>query len=614
MKKAIRIAAMLIALAVLAIGCNENGVNSGRESKNLDRLLEVFNKNPGETVYYEVYFNANDATGGEAPSSERAVSGNSIILPDQAGMVRVGYDFAGWNTNGSGTGTGYAAGYPYTVTGTVTLFAKWTPKTYKITYDLDGGTETSPNPTSYTIETPTFKLNDPTRSGYKFAGWVGSTNQTAQTPLSVVQGSTGDKNYVANWIPDSVYLITYNLNDGTVTPANPTSYTKETSSFTLNNPSKEGYTFSGWTGSNGTTAQVTVTVAKGSTGDKSYTANWTIKTYALTTTASPSGSGTFSRSPDKTSYDYGTNVQVTATATTGYTFTGWSGDASGAVNPITITMNNSKAITANFQKNSYTVTVSSIGTGATGGGSYAAGATVSIYAGVAPTGKQFNNWTTTNSGVTFANSTSATTTFTMPSYAVTVTAIWKDVSTSGGNDTNDYVSLGGKKWMKKNLNIQTADSWCYENSTANCDKYGRLYTWSAANSACPLAGSDWRLPTRADWDSLARAVGGTKAYTSESSTDHDWYNAGKYLKSKTGWNSYSGIENLDTYGFSALPGGLRYSGGSFDNAGLDGNWWTATEYGSSDAYYRNMGDYHDGLLDRYYDESYAFSVRCIMNN
>lgn len=73
--------------------------------------------------------------------------------------------------------------------------------------------------------------------------------------------------------PDTRYTITYNLSGGKVS-GNPTSYTKNTSSFTLNNPTKDGYTFKGWTGSNGTTPQMTVTVKIGTTGNLSYTANW----------------------------------------------------------------------------------------------------------------------------------------------------------------------------------------------------------------------------------------------------------------------------------------------------------------------------------------------------
>ncbi len=44
--------------------------------------------------------------------------------------------------------------------------------------------------------------------------------------------------------------------------------------FTLNNPTREGFTFVGWTGSNGSTPQLTVTIQKGTTGDLEFVANW----------------------------------------------------------------------------------------------------------------------------------------------------------------------------------------------------------------------------------------------------------------------------------------------------------------------------------------------------
>lgn len=69
------------------------------------------------------------------------------------------------------------------------------------------------------------------------------------------------------------YTISYNLNGGSVS-GNKTSYTIETATFTLKNPSKTEYKFTGWTGSNGNTASTSVSIKKGSTGNKSYTANW----------------------------------------------------------------------------------------------------------------------------------------------------------------------------------------------------------------------------------------------------------------------------------------------------------------------------------------------------
>ena len=71
----------------------------------------------------------------------------------------------------------------------------------------------------------------------------------------------------------SEYQINYNLDGGTVS-GNPLSYTKETETFTLLNPTKEGWTFIGWTGSNGNIPQISVTINKGTMENLSYTANW----------------------------------------------------------------------------------------------------------------------------------------------------------------------------------------------------------------------------------------------------------------------------------------------------------------------------------------------------
>ena len=96
----------------------------------------------------------------------------------------------------------------------------------------------------------------------------------SQASVSIYQGSTGNRTYTATWTPIN-YTISYDLNGGAVAISNPTSYNVETPTFTLNNPVKLGYVFVGWTGSNGITPQKSVSIYKGSTGNKSYKANWT---------------------------------------------------------------------------------------------------------------------------------------------------------------------------------------------------------------------------------------------------------------------------------------------------------------------------------------------------
>jgi uncharacterized protein (TIGR02145 family) len=113
--------------------------------------------------------------------------------------------------------------------------------------------------------------------------------------------------------------------------------------------------------------------------------------------------------------------------------------------------------------------------------------------------------------------------------------------------------------------------------------------------ACP---SGWHLPARQEWNDLVKAAGGNKA--------------GKALKSSSGWSR--GGNGADTYGFSALPGGLRgYSVGSFGDAGDYGIWWTASANGSGFAYYRIMYYNYDDVGENYDDKDYGFSVRCVLD-
>jgi uncharacterized repeat protein (TIGR02543 family) len=80
--------------------------------------------NIANTTTYTVTFNANGG-GGTVPVAQTASAGSSIILPNEGGLSKNAYTFAGWNTNSSGTGTNYKIGDSYTVTGNIILYAKW---------------------------------------------------------------------------------------------------------------------------------------------------------------------------------------------------------------------------------------------------------------------------------------------------------------------------------------------------------------------------------------------------------------------------------------------------------------------------------------------------------
>ncbi|MDR2578805.1 MAG: fibrobacter succinogenes major paralogous domain-containing protein [Chitinispirillales bacterium] len=160
------------------------------------------------------------------------------------------------------------------------------------------------------------------------------------------------------------------------------------------------------------------------------------------------------------------------------------------------------------------------------------------------------------------------------------------------NQTYRTVRVGNLTWMAQNLNFQTSNSWCYDNDESNCQKYGRLYDWNTALTACPAG---WRLPTNDDWDNLVQAAGGDDV-------------AGTKLKSASpAWNG------TDDFGFSALPGGHGWSG-DFLNAGNFGRWWSATEHDAGGVWGRNMHwDY--SFVDAYwYHKTTLFSLRCLRDN
>ena len=228
---------------------------------------------------YTVTYNANGGTGSMA--TDTVIFDQNYTTKANA-FTKTGYTFKGWNEKADGTGTDWTnwIGKPWkwTYARNVTLYAQWTRDNYTITYNLNGGAITG-QPTSYNVESNNITLPTPTKTGYTFTGWTGSNGTTPQTTVTIPKGSTGNKSYTANWTVTN-YTITYNLNGGTIT-GQPTSYNIESNEITLPTPTKTGYTFTGWTGSNGTTAQTTVKIAKGSTGNKSYTANWSINSYYI---------------------------------------------------------------------------------------------------------------------------------------------------------------------------------------------------------------------------------------------------------------------------------------------------------------------------------------------
>ena len=100
---------------------------------------------------------------------------------------------------------------------TLDLYAGWSLDTYSITYNLDGGTNGSGNPSNYTVETSTITLAAPSKTGYSFTGWTGSNGTTAQTSVTIPKGTTGNKTYTANWKSAPTPSVTCSVSGSDVT-------------------------------------------------------------------------------------------------------------------------------------------------------------------------------------------------------------------------------------------------------------------------------------------------------------------------------------------------------------------------------------------------------------
>jgi uncharacterized protein (TIGR02145 family) len=176
-------------------------------------------------------------------------------------------------------------------------------------------------------------------------------------------------------------------------------------------------------------------------------------------------------------------------------------------------------------------------------------------------------------------------------------------------DGNNYavVTIGIQTWMGENLNYETTDSWWYDNSSANGDVYGRLYTWNAALYACPAG---WHLPSDDEWKTLEMALG-----MSQSEADLIGYRGtdegGKMKEAgTTHWNSPN-TDATNSSGFTVLPGGYRGMDGYFLSLGYSGNWWSATEVNSYIAWGRYLF-YDTARVNRsYHTKEGGFSVRCV---
>ncbi len=167
----------------------------------------------GDVITYK----ANDGSGNSfLQKYDKDPSGTPVSVTLAANpFSRDYYEFVSWNTKADGSGSSYKPQDVLGVTENITLYAIWKPVEYGITYSLNGGILDQENPTSYTVETESFTLNNPHKDGFDFAGWVFDSPQF-MTTVTIEKGSHGNRSYMAFWI-EKTYTI---LVDGKVVKKN----------------------------------------------------------------------------------------------------------------------------------------------------------------------------------------------------------------------------------------------------------------------------------------------------------------------------------------------------------------------------------------------------------
>lgn len=178
-------------------------------------------------------------------------------------------------------------------------------------------------------------------------------------------------------------------------------------------------------------------------------------------------------------------------------------------------------------------------------------------------------------------------------------AVWVcgDSTVSRGGVEYKTVLINEQCWTKENMKYEpsTGTTMCYDNLESNCEIYGRLYDYEAAALACP---SGFRLPTQEEMIAMQEYSGA------------DMYDAGKHLKTTTGWTGENGDDFL---GFSALPGGRCDEEQTCRNIGATGYWWTSTEKVKNSNHYTLFltGDTDSFSASTTMDNDQYISVRCV---
>ena len=369
---------------------------------------KLYAKWVADTSQYKVTFSAGEGVT-DVPAAQDITAGGKVTKP-ATNPTKQYYTFDKWYKDEACTQEfDFDTEQIYEAT---TIYAKFTPVTFKINYEMNGG-GFNPNDVfgeghTYTIESDDVTIEDAiNRKGYKFEGWYDTngiqTGNWGNKVTTIPKGSTGDKTLYAKWSLIE-YTITYeNLYQAT-NPNTQTTYTVE-DAITFKDATKDGYIFEGWYDDHSNSDNVkywgnkVTEIAKGSTGNVTIYAKWkAIETAKYKVTFNAQGGSSVQAAEVESGK---TVTKPTDPTREGYTFGGWFTDAActdgkefNFETPITADVTLYAKWTLVVPAGSFTVTFDSQGGSAVDAQAVASGKTATKPADPTLAGQLFNGWYT----------------------------------------------------------------------------------------------------------------------------------------------------------------------------------------------------------------------------
>ncbi|MBX0334207.1 InlB B-repeat-containing protein, partial [Pontibacter sp. HSC-14F20] len=330
--------------------------------------------------------------------------GTNVIL---TATPEAGYRFVGWG----GAVSGNSVTTVVTMDGDKTVSATFEiipPTMYSLTLTQPQNGSIAAEPSAAThVAGTVVTLTATAEDGYRFTGWTGDASGTTN-PLQLSMNSDKTISATFELIPTYTLTITEPSN-GTVTadPApDQAGIYREGTVVTLTAIPADGFLFSGWSGdASGSELTATVTM----NGNRTVTATFeALPPTMYTLTLNQPENGSISHEPAGDTYEAGTVVTLTANSSPGFRFSGWTGDATGTTNPLALTMNGNKTVSATFEAiPTYTLTITNPDNGsgtisytpeADQDGKYTEGTQVTLTA-IPAAGYQFTGWMGAASGI-----------------------------------------------------------------------------------------------------------------------------------------------------------------------------------------------------------------------